>query len=48
MSRHQNAGKKYTSNVIIANKSSENVTNFKYLGRAVTNKNPFTNKLRTD
>jgi hypothetical protein len=37
MSPHQNAGRSH--DILIANKSFENVTEFKYLGTTVTNKN---------
>jgi hypothetical protein len=37
LSRHQNAGQNH--NINIANRSFENVTQFKYLGPTATNKN---------
>jgi hypothetical protein len=36
LSRHQNAGQNF--GLMIANRSFENVTQFKYLGTAVTSK----------
>jgi hypothetical protein len=39
LSLHQNAGQK--SNIKVANRSFENVAQFKYLGMTLTNKNLF-------
>jgi hypothetical protein len=44
MSCHQNAGKNH--NLLISNKSFENVVKSKYFRTAVTNHNYFTKKLR--
>jgi hypothetical protein len=45
-SRHQNGGKIH--DIKIANKSFENVAQFRYLGRIVANRNLFRRKLRGD
>jgi hypothetical protein len=45
VSHHKTAGQKH--NIKIANKSFENVAEFKYLGMVIT-RIPFAKKLRTD
>jgi hypothetical protein len=42
LSRHQNVGQNW--DIKIANRSFENVSQFKYLGTAVTNQNPHITK----
>jgi hypothetical protein len=44
LSRHQNTGKNH--NIRIANRSFENVTQFKYLGTTVTNQNLFKEEIK--
>jgi hypothetical protein len=46
MFSHQNTGQDH--NLLIANKSSENVASFNYLGTKITIKMAFTKKLRSD
>jgi hypothetical protein len=43
---HQTTGQ--TFYIKVANKSFENVWNFKYLGHVLTNQNAFTSKLRAE
>jgi hypothetical protein len=45
MSRHQTAGQNRSTKV--ANKTFENVANFKYLGTTITNQNCFHEKIKS-